>query len=278
MAASNTYPPIVRGQFESVEHYNLREQTVKLAVRLGLKVLPERKVFLKSGKQMFCDILVEKDGKKIPVECGTTALDKVNVLLRQFDEIWLMPFGGTSPMKIDKGNFLEKGREFVDEMDKQKIILGESKKKEQTKPLTDIELSSNYPESPTISSWKTVLDLRINDVDNLDLGIKAQRLGTQEVFALVAQMISVNFKRDRDKMTDVIESFLIRAKEGMSYSDKETKNFMAYHKINRDRFYDIRLRLITVGLIEKRRRVYVLSNKFGEFLGKLLSIWSYARS
>ena len=82
--------------------YNDIEIEVKIPSSSGLN----RKGKMPFREGMCCfivDIVGRKDGKKIMVECGGSKPTKLDALLPRFDEIWLLPYGESTPIRWQEG-------------------------------------------------------------------------------------------------------------------------------------------------------------------------------
>jgi len=104
---------------------------------------------------------------------------------------------------------------------------------------------------------------------HMDVRDKLKSASADEIVEIIAKLCF------RDKTWIIVKDFLLMVKEGMRVTDSR---FLARkHHISIPAFYYLRRRLMEMGLIEKTRGKYYLSEKFSDYLMVLADAWTLAR-
>jgi hypothetical protein len=225
----------------------------------------------------------------IPVEIGTTTMEKVAALLKKYVEVWIIPYNHSRPIVLTKENFIDKFLALVPEMSKQNEFI--KKKREKRKELEMAEAEPIGDETlkegeDFVDMFSTVIEeeglpkakLLLN-YDQLNLSLVNEISRSKDIDYLSRIIIShVLPDLRKEARTGFAAYFLRRVKQGMTIHDRDNLinswNFGASEKskVNINTFYSIRNQLIGSGLIEKIGSKYKLSNRLPELLKTVVTL------
>lgn len=286
--------------FETEEHFSLKKKIAEIYINKGYKVSTDVRtpyIMTSNKKRRFIvDILLKKDDRMIPVEIGSTNMEKVAALIRKYVEVWIVLYSHSTPIVLTKENFVDKFLGLSPEMHKQSEFIKEERKKRKEiegmagQPISDKIL--NKEEEDFVDIFSTVVDKEglpkaklLLNFDQLNTSIISEISESKDIDYL-SRVITSHVLPDlrREAKTGFAAYFLRRVRQGMTIHDRDnliqSYNFGASKEsqVDINTFYNIRNQLIAAGLIEKIGGIYRLSNRLQELLKIVINLlYLYAR-